>query len=108
MNVEYVGDDLRRGGFVSLALRTRTDGHNHFAVNIEFAVCALRVAGEWRVGINDLRLAEVVGSGIERGADANADHAAFFACLGLLLFPAVPTDQIPRDFEHLRIIPGVV
>src|SRR6266481_1628434 len=110
MNVEYVGDDLRRSGFVPLALRTRTDGHNHFAVNIEFAVCALRVAGERRVGVNDLRLAEVVGSGIECGADANADHAAvlFFTRLTLLLPPIVPADKVLRDFEHLRIVAGVV
>src|SRR5882762_8746159 len=108
MNVEYVGDNLRRSGFVSLALGTRTDGHNHFAVNIEFAVCALRVAGERRVRVDDLRLAEVVGSGIQRGTDANADYAAFFTRLGLLLLPVVPTDQVLRDSEHLRIIPGVV
>src|ERR1700676_3621856 len=108
MNVEHVGDDLGRGSFVPLALRTRTDGHNHFAVNIEFAVCALRVAGERRVRVDDLRLAEVVLSGIERGADANADHAAFFTRLGLLLLPAVPTDQILRDFQHLWIVSRVV
>src|SRR5208337_723999 len=98
MNVEYVGDDLRGGGFVSLALRTRTDGNNHFAVDIEFAVRALRVTGERRVGVDDLRLAEVVRSGIERGADANPEHAAFSARLGLLLLPVVPTDQVLRDF----------
>src|SRR6266404_5754552 len=110
MNVEYVGDNLRRGGFVSLALRTRTDGHNHLAVNIEFAVCALGVAGERRVGVDNLRLAEVVRSGIERSTDANPNHAAvfFFAGLGLLLLPAVPTDEILRNFEHLRIVAGVV
>src|ERR1035441_9045806 len=76
MNIEHVGYDLRRGGFVSLALRTRTDGHYHFTVDIELAVRALRVAGERRVRVDDLRLAEIVGSRIERGADANADHAA--------------------------------
>src|SRR6266853_1406456 len=108
MNVEYVGDDLRGGGFVSLALRTRTDGHDHFAVNIEFAVCTLRVARKRRVGVDDLRLAEVVRSGIERGADTDSDHAAFSSRLALPLLPVVPPDQVLRDFEHLRIVPGVV
>src|ERR1035441_4682580 len=111
MNIEHVGYDLRRGGFVSLALRTRTDGHYHFTVDIELAVRALRVAGERRVRVDDLRLAEIVGSRIERGADANADHAAvfFFAHLDLLLLlPVVPTDQPFRDFEHLGIVAGVV
>src|SRR5208282_2808813 len=110
MNVEHVRDDLRRGGFMSLALRTRTDGHHHFAVDVELAICALRVAGKRRVRIDDLRLAEVVGSGIECGANANADHAPviFFARLGLLLLPIVPADQVFRNFEHLRIIAEVV
>src|SRR5207245_8656683 len=32
----------------------------------------------------------------------------FFAGFGLLLLPAVPTDEILRNFEHLRIVAGVV
>src|SRR5260370_32601164 len=108
MNVEYIGDNLSSGGFVPLALRTRTDSDHHFAVDIEFAVCTLRVAGERRVGIDDLRLAEIIGSGIEGGADTNSQHAAFLARFGLLLLPVIPADQLLSNLEHLRIIAGVV
>ncbi len=93
MNIENVGDDLRRGGFVSLALRAGTDGDDDFAVDIELAVGALRVAGKRRVGIDDLRLAEIVGAGVERGADADSDQTALLARVGLLFLPVVPADQ---------------
>src|SRR5208337_2082479 len=94
MNVEHIGDDLRRGSLVSLALRTRPDRHNYFAVDIELAVCALRVTGKRRVGIDDLRLPKIIRSRIKRGADADSNHAAvlFFARLGLLFLPAIPID----------------
>ena len=108
MNVQHVGDDLGGGGFVSLALRAGADCDHDFAVDIELAVRALRIAGERRTGIDDLRLAEIVGAGIERGADADSDQAAFFARCGLLLLPVVPADLLFRQLEHLGIVSRVV
>src|ERR1035437_1516459 len=93
---------------MSLALRAGAHGNNDFAINIQFAVRTLGVTGEGRVGVDDLRLSEIVGSGIERGADANPEDAAFSARLDLLLLPVVPTDQVFRNFQHLRIVAGIV
>ena len=39
-------------------------------------------------------LAEIVGSGIQRGADADADHAAFVTHLRDFRLPIVPADQV--------------
>ena len=70
------------------------------------APCELPENG--RIGIHDLRLPEVVGAGIERGADADSDQAAFLAGRGLLLLPVVPADQALRHLQHLRIVARVV
>src|SRR5271157_4250879 len=93
---------------MSLALRAGADGNDDFAINIQFAVRALRITGKRGIGVHDLGLPEVVGSGIERGADADANHAALFARLGLFLLPVVPANQAFRDFEHLGIVARVV
>src|SRR6267378_7193205 len=93
MNVEYVRNYLRCRCLMPLPLRTRSHRDYHFSVNIKLAVCALRIAGEGRVGIDDLRLAKVVGSGIEGRPDAKADQAAFFAGISLLFLPVVPSDE---------------
>ena len=45
MNVQDIGDDLGGGGFVSLTLRAGANRNDDFAVDIELAVCALRIAG---------------------------------------------------------------
>ena len=107
-NVQNVGHHLRRGRFVALALRHRAHAHNDFAVNIEFCVGGLGLAGEGRIGVDDARLAEIVRAGIERGADAHADHSPLRARLLLLLFPLLPADQALSDVEHLRVVAGVI
>ena len=43
VNVEHVGDDLRGGRFVALALRAGTDSNDNFAIDIQLAVRALRI-----------------------------------------------------------------
>jgi hypothetical protein len=83
VNIQHIGDDLSSGGFVSLPLRTGTDGNDNFSINIKLAIRALRVAGERGIGIDDLRLAEIVGAGVERGADADADPAPTLPCVFL-------------------------
>src|SRR5207245_10959569 len=65
-NVQYVCDDLGRGCLMSLALRTRAYRDDNLAVDIKLAVGALRIAGERRIGIDDLRLSEIVGARVER------------------------------------------
>src|SRR5205814_4378118 len=93
MNVENIRDNLRGCGLVSLPLRAGTDRDDDFAVNIELAVRALRIAGERSVGVDDLRASEVVGAGINRIADATTDESACCSSGGLLVSPAVPSDR---------------
>ena len=86
MNIENIRDDLGRRGLVSLALGTGTDGDDDLSIDIEFAVGALRIAGERRDGIDDLRLSEIVGAGIQRRADPDSDQASLLARVGLFFF----------------------
>src|SRR5437868_14305222 len=81
MNTQHVGDDLRRSGFMSLALRTRTNCDNDLSVNVELAVRTLRVTRKRGIGIDDLRLSEIVGAGIERRSNPDTDQATFFTSL---------------------------
>src|SRR5207249_12200637 len=57
VDVEDIGNDLRRRRLVTLALRTRTHRHNDLAINIQFAVRSLRISGKRRISIDDLRRA---------------------------------------------------
>src|SRR5262249_3513436 len=107
-DVENVSNNLCSGGFVPLALRTTADGDDNFAIDIELTICTLRVTGKRSARVYDLRLAEIVGSGIECGADPDSDQAAISADLFLLLFPFVPADKFFGDFKHLRIVPRVI
>ena len=104
MNVQHIRYDLRRGGFVSLTLRTGADRNHDLSVDIKFAVCALRIAGIWQEGIHDLRLSEIVGAGIEGGPNPDSDQASFRTRRGLLLLPLIPADQDFRHLQHLRIV----
>ena len=97
---EDVGDDLRDRGLVPLTLRHRADGDDDLAVDIELGGGGLRIARERRLRIDDLRLAEVVGAGVERGADADAEPAPFGLRLGALGLPLVPADEIFGDLQH--------
>ena len=45
MNAQHIGDHLGGSGFVSLTLRAGADRHYDFAIDIEFAVRTLRIAG---------------------------------------------------------------
>ena len=107
-DVQDVGNDLRDRGLVSLTLRNGADGDDDFAVDVELGAGGLRIAGERRLRIDDLRLAEIVGAGIERGADADAEPAAFGVSLGALGLPLVPADQIFRHLQHAGIVAGIV
>src|SRR5215471_18987649 len=104
MDVQHIGNDLCRSRLVSLSLRTRTHGNDHLAVDVELAICTLRIPGERCAGIDDLRLSEVVRARIERSADADAEQAPLLARLCLLLLPLIPANQLLRDCEHLRVV----
>src|SRR5216684_2892730 len=93
---------------MSLSLRTRADRDDNLAIDIKFAVGALRIARERRVRIDDLRLSKIVGARIERRPNANADQPALFPRIRLLLPPAVPTDKLFGGLEHPGVISGVV
>src|ERR1700737_237798 len=62
MNLQHISDNLRGGRLVSLALRAGADRDHDLAVDIQLTVGALRIAGKWRAGIYDLRLAKIVGT----------------------------------------------
>ena len=91
-DIQRFGDDLRGDGFVALALRDGAEADYHFAVDIELGERGFRLAGERGVGIDDLRLAEIIRAGIESAADADAEVAAFFAGFGAFFDPLVPVD----------------
>ena len=107
-DAEFVGHHLRRRCFVALAGGCRAEHDDHRAVEIELDGRNLGIAGEREVGIDDARLAEVVGAGIERRADADADPAPFGTRRSLLLLPVVPADQLFRLFEQEWIVAGVI
>src|SRR5262249_104743 len=73
VDVENVSNNLCSGGFVPLALRTTTDGDYNFTIDIELTICSLRVTGKRCARVYDLRLAEIVGSGIECGPDPDSE-----------------------------------
>ncbi len=62
MDVEDIGNDLRRRRFVTLALGTRTYRDDDLAIDIQLTICALGISGKRRIGIDDLRLAKILGN----------------------------------------------
>src|SRR5215831_3883542 len=104
MNIQNIRDHLRSRGFMTLALRTGPDRYHDFSVNIQFAVCPLRVAGIGQAWVDDLRLAKVVRARIQGRADADSHQAALFASCSLFSLPLLPADDILGELEHARII----
>src|SRR5260370_12559514 len=72
VDIEHIGNHLRGGCFVTLALGARTNSDDNLAIDIQLAVCALRASGTRRIGIHDLRLAKIVASRIERARDSHS------------------------------------
>ncbi len=107
-DVQDIGHDLRHRCLVTLPLRHGADGNDDFAVDVKLGVGRLRIAGERRLRIDDLRLSEIIGAGIERGADTDAEPAAFGSRLRALNVPFLPADQFLRQLQHAGIIAGVV
>ena len=95
-DAEGVGDDLGGGRFVTLSLRHRAHADDDLAVDVQLDDANFGLAGEGSVGIDDARLTEIVGAGIESRADAEANPTAFFASRRLLFLPVVPADQLFR------------
>ena len=73
---EDVRDDLRGGRLVALALRRRPERDDDLAEDVELDGRDLVVARELQVGVDQLRLAEVVRAGVEGRADAEAEQLA--------------------------------
>ena len=68
------GDDLRGRRLVALALRRRPEGHDHLAEDVELDRRDLVVARELQLGVQELRLAEVVRPRVEGRADPEAEQ----------------------------------
>src|SRR5260370_23628223 len=97
VDIEHISNHLRGGCFVTLALGARTNSDDNLAIDIQLAVCALRVSGKRRIGIHDLRLAKIVGSRIERGADSDSYPAPLGSRLNLSFFPILPVNLLFGD-----------
>ena len=108
-HAEDVGHHLGRGGLVALSLRRRAEVDVDLAVEVELHVGRLAVAGEREARVDDARLAEVVGAGVERGADPDPDPLAR-SPPELLLAPPPGrvVDRLQRHVERLREVPRVV
>src|ERR1700741_2342144 len=91
MNTQYVCHNLRRGGLVPLTLRAGTYSNYDLAIDIQFAIGALRITRERRLRIDDLRLAEIIGPGVEGGADSNANEPPLLTGGRLFFLPLAPT-----------------
>lgn len=90
---EFVGHHLSGGRFMTLAGRRRSKHDDHRPVEIKLDGGYFGVPGEGQVGIDDPRLTEIIGAGVERGTDTDTDPTTFGARRGLLLLPFVPADQ---------------
>src|SRR6266851_841053 len=108
MDVQNVRHNLRGSSLVTLSLRTRPDGDDHFAIDVQLAVSALRIAGKGRVRIDDLRLAEIVGPGIQCRADTNADETSVLPRRNSLTLPDVRPNEILGNRNNPRIVAGIV
>ena len=107
-HAEDVGCDLRSGGLVALPLRAGPDRDRHLAVEIEPDDRRLAVARERQRRVDDPRLTKVVGAGVERRADADADPLAAAGARALARQRPLVVDQLERAIEHRRIVAGVV
>src|SRR5690349_21407515 len=107
-NSQHVRHNLSRSRLMSLALRHRPQAHYDLAVNIQLRVSGLGLPGKWCKIIDDLRLAKIIRSRVERGTDTNPDPAPFLARGTLLLLPIVPPDQFLRERKHARVIARII
>ena len=107
-NVQYICYDLSCRCLMSLALWTGTNRDHNFAVDIQFAVGALRIAGERRSGIYDLRLSKIISARIESRTNANANQPALLLSFSLLFLPRVPANELLGKLEHSGIVSRVV
>ena len=73
-DAEDVGDDLRGRRLVPLPLRHRAERDDDLAEDVELHRRDLVVARELQLGVEQLRLAEVVRARVERRADAEAEQ----------------------------------
>ena len=106
--VEDVRDDLRRRRLVALALRRRAERDDDLAEDVELDRRDLVVAGELEVGVDQLRLAEVVRARVERGADPEAEQLAAGGRLCPPLLDARRTDEVERHLHRPRVVARVV
>ena len=107
-DAEDVGGHLRRDRLVPLALRDRTERQNDLAEDVELDRRHLVVPRELQVGIEQLRLPEVVRARIERRADPQAEQLAARLGLAPALLDPVVADQVERDVQAARVVAGVV
>ena len=103
-----VGDDLGGRRLVALTLRRRAERDDDLAEDVELHRRHLVVPGELQLGVDQLRLAEVVRARVERRADPEAEQLpARRGLLAPLLEPVVP-DQLEREVERPRVVARVV
>ena len=107
-DAEDVGDDLRRGRLVALALRRRAERDDDLAEDVELDRRHLVVARELQLRVDELRLAEVVRAGVERRADADPEQLPARLGVAPPLLDPVVADQLERLVEAARVVAGVV
>ena len=105
---EDVRDDLRRGRLVPLALRGRPERDDDLAEDVELDRRDLVVPRELEVGVEELRLAEVVRPRVERRADPDAEQLPARRGLRAPLLDRVVADQLERHVERPRVVTRVV
>ena len=106
--VEDVRHDLRRRRLVALALRRRAERDDDLAEDVELDGRDLVVAGELEVGVDQLRLPEVVRARVERGADPEPEQLAARGGLGPPLLDPVGADELERHVQRPRVVARVV
>ena len=105
---EDVRSHLGGGCLVALSLGCRTQGERHLPVQVQLRRARLAVPRERQLWIQNLRLAEVVGTGVDGRADPDADALAgadggFPHRLGAFVI-----DQVEHLVECQRKVPRVV
>ncbi len=91
-----------------LSLRDGAESDDDLAEDVELDHRRLVVARELQLGVEELRLAEVVRAGVERRADPEPEQLASRGGVLAALVQPVVADQLERDVERTCVVAGVV
>src|SRR5207244_6068448 len=88
--------------------RHGAEGDDDLAEDVELDRRDLVVAAELQIRVQQLRLAEIVRAGIERGANPQAEPLAPRLRVAPPLLDRVVADQLERDVEAAPVVAGGV